>query len=47
MLCYSFLTESAACSAKVSPNLGPHLHLVDPRSLPVPFPMQLSKTHFL
>jgi hypothetical protein len=25
MLCYSFLTESPACSAKVSPNLEPPL----------------------
>jgi hypothetical protein len=47
MLCYGFLTKSPACSAKVSPNLGLLLHLVDPRLSTVPFPTQSSKTHYL
>jgi hypothetical protein len=46
MLCYSFLTKSPTCSANVSKQ-RPLLHHVDPRLSTVPFPMQLSKTHFL
>jgi hypothetical protein len=47
MLCYSFLTESLICNAKVSPNLEPLLHLMDPRLSIVSFPTQPSKTHYL
>jgi hypothetical protein len=47
MLCYGFSSLGVAYSAKVSPNPGPLLRLVDPMLLPTSFPMLWIKCRFL